>query len=85
MSTVHFAGLDVRIDNRLRQRCAWCGETLIDYDLDRIQVPDGQDGTPSTWPVPSLVEVDGGMSYVVAYEPDGALPDNTCAANEARP
>lgn len=31
---VHLAGFHLIIGPRLRQRCAWCGATLIDKDLD---------------------------------------------------
>lgn len=80
--TIHFAGLDVRINQLLRQRCAWCGEILVDYDLERVAVPEGQDPTPAVWPVPSLVEVDGNASWVVEHDAVDELPDNTCAASE---
>lgn len=33
---VHLAGLDVQMDTHLRQRCSWCGATLVDYALDRV-------------------------------------------------
>lgn len=76
-ATVHIAGVDVTIGDRyLRQRCAWCGVTLIDYDLTRIAVPEGQDPRPSTWLVGALVETDGTVSRTVDVE---RLPDNACA------
>lgn len=76
--TTHIAGLEVTISDRfLRQRCAWCGAMLIDYDLTRIAVPIGQDPKPSTWPPGALVEVDGPVAYTVDA---GRLPDNACAA-----
>lgn len=79
MSLVHIAGNDVQIGNRLRQRCAWCGAVLVDYDLDRVAVPEGQDPRPATWPVAELVAVDGPASWVVEHEDGQPLPDNACA------
>lgn len=77
-SVVHIAGPDIRIGEHLRQRCAWCGTVLVDYDLTRIAVPIGQDPTPGTWPVGGLVEVDGGVSWTVAHQDGQPLPPNAC-------
>lgn len=76
---VHIAGPDIRVDARLRQRCAWCGTVLLDYALDRIAVPAGQDPTPATWPVGDLVAVDGHASWIVAHVDGQPLPDGACA------
>lgn len=78
-SRVHIAGLDVQVGTLLRQRCAWCGEVLIDYDLARIAVPVGQDPRPSTWKVAVLVEVEDGTSWVREYIDGEPLPPNACA------
>lgn len=85
---VHIAGLDIQVNNLLRQRCAWCGETLIDYDLACTASPCGEKCAtdeclpeyhmPATWPVGALVEVDGPVSFVVAHEDGRQLPDNAC-------
>ncbi len=77
---IHIAGPDIQVGARLRQRCAWCGATLIDYDLDRIAVPEGQDPRPATWPPGDLVAVDGPVSYAVDHEDGHQLPPDTCAA-----
>ena len=86
MPETHIAGLDVLWDGRyLRQRCAWCGATLLDYDLTTINVPEGQEGPPATWPVGALVRRDGCASYTVDPEPSeqgGDLsvpPEDACA------
>lgn len=76
---VHIAGHAVNIGDLLRQPCAWCGDRLVDYDLARIAVPEGQSG-PATWPVNALVLVDGGMKAVVKQPADGRLPVNACVA-----
>ena len=71
MTTTHIAAQHVTVNDRyLRQRCAWCGATLIEYDLHGVAVPEGQDPTPATWPVGALVTVDGDR-----------LPDDACASN----
>lgn len=76
---VHIAAQPVTIgDQLLRQRCAWCGATLLDYDLTRIAVPAGQDPTPSTWPTGELIAVDGPWSTVVDHADGDPLPDTSC-------
>lgn len=78
-AVIHIAGLDVTVNDRyLRQRCAWCGATLINYDLTRVAVPVGQDPRPGTWPVGDLIAVDGPMSYGVLLD-GGRLPEGCCA------
>lgn len=79
---VHIAGMYVRINNLLRQRCGWCGAVLLDYDLERTAIPEGQETHPetvvATWPVGELVGIDGGMSYTVAHVDGEPLPDGAC-------
>lgn len=79
---VHLAGEVFMIGERfMRQRCGWCGDVLIDYDLSRVAVPVGTDPMPATWQVGSQVLVDGGMSTVVESE---KLDDRSCASLEVR-
>lgn len=83
---IHIAGPAITVGARLRQRCAWCGATMIDYDLDRIAIPDGpagQDPTPATWPIGDLIAVDGHASWTVPHEDDQPLPDDACACLDA--
>lgn len=75
---VHIAGVDTHINHRLRQRCAWCGALLLDYDLANLAVPVGQDSTPATWPVGELVMVDGGLSATVPHVDGDPLPMDAC-------
>ena len=75
---VHIAGLEVQVGAQLRQRCGWCGTMLVDYALDRIAVPVGQDPRPATWPAGGLVEVDGNCSVVLPHEDGQQLPANAC-------
>lgn len=77
--TIHIAGNDVQVGTQLRQRCAWCGAILVDYDLVRVAVPIGQDPRPATWPVGALVEVDGNASWVVEHEDGATIPAGACA------
>lgn len=79
-SITHVAANEVLIGGRrLRQRCAWCGAVLLDYDLTMIAVPDGVDPTPSTWVAGSLVRVSGTFPKVSASlgTPD-ELPADAC-------
>ena len=78
-AVVHIAGSFVYIGSLLRQRCAWCGAVLIDYDLERIAVPVGQDAGPGVWPVGELVMVDGPLCVSVPHDDGDMLPDNACA------
>jgi hypothetical protein len=81
---VHIAGTRVQIDDKLRQRCAWCGAVLIDYDLASLAVPLGQDPTPATWPEGELVLVDGALSVHVEHVDGDDLPEASCARLEAK-
>lgn len=94
-TVVHIAGVDVQVGSRLRQRCSWCGATIIDVDLANIAImvePGEEPGPHPTWPVGSLVEhtgVDGegatGGGVTTTVEPqmedDGSikLPARACA------
>lgn len=75
----HIAGLDVQVGPYLRQRCAWCGAVLSDYDLARVAVPEGQNPRPAMWEVGILVAIDGVASWVVDHEDGADLPANACA------
>lgn len=77
-SIVHIAGNEVQVGHLLRQRCAWCGAVLVDYDLTRIAVPEGQDPRPGTWPAGELIEVDGPASWVQEHTDGEPLPPNAC-------
>lgn len=60
MGTVHLAGNDVRIGTRIIQRCLICGFKLLDMDLSRMAVPDGDDRGVATFAVGHLIEVSEG-------------------------
>jgi hypothetical protein len=85
-AVTHIAGLYVTVEDRyLRQRCAWCGAVLHDYDLanmaEQIDFADlHHSAEPSMWPVGAMVRVDGNVSMVVAEQGQEAkLPDDACA------
>lgn len=76
----HIAGLRIEAIGFIRQRCAWCAHMLIDYDLRRVAVPEGQDAPLATFEPGVLVETDGSVSVLI---PGDQLPDNACAVREA--
>ena len=76
MTETHIAGDSIAIEGRwLRQRCAWCGKTLLDYDLERVAVH-GPDRTVAMWPAGAFIRTDGAMSSV---DESVDLPDDCCA------
>lgn len=87
-TTTHIAGLDVTLEGRyMRQRCAWCDEIIMDYDLAMVAVQIPEDGSepqgPGAWEVGALVRRGDGVSYVLD---DKRLPDDSCAwATLAKP
>ena len=81
-SMTHVAGLVVNIGPHMRQRCAWCGAVMIDYDLTRIAVvvTDGEKPSgPPTWEVGALIVVAGNASWVAEDQGDDQLPADACA------
>jgi hypothetical protein len=83
MTVTHIAGPNITIHDRYqRQRCAWCGEILQDYDLRNVAVPAEQPGPPASWSEGALVTVDGNLSFVVD---SNDLPDDACANSPADP
>lgn len=77
-SITHIAGLDVQVGRYLRQRCAWCGAVLSDYDLANVAVLEGHNPRPAMWGVGELVALDGNASWVVDHEDGAELPANAC-------
>lgn len=78
-AVIHIAGSYLQIGPQFRQRCAWCGATLIDTDLRSIAVPEGTDPTPGHWEPGALVAVEGTHSYVVPHVDGERLPSTACA------
>lgn len=67
MTETHIAGHAITLGGKhMRQRCEWCGKTLLDYDLTRVAVmitPGEPPSPPSQYPVGHLIRFDGGASY----------------------
>lgn len=84
MATVtHIAAQDITIGGtRLRQRCAWCGATIIDLDLTRVAVqvePGEEPRPPATWEPGRLVRVDvGNPKITTVLDETDTLPDDAC-------
>lgn len=83
----HVAGPDIAFNTPdgqvLRQRCSWCGATLIDVNLSRIAVPVGQEGPYPVWAIGSFVQTDspdghGGMWSAIEWEHPAPVPANAC-------
>lgn len=86
---VHIVGPPIQMGNLLRQRCVWCGEALIDVDLNLVNVrlmrddgvvPEG----PHTWPTFTLIACTGAMREVIPADMDAAsggctVPAECCA------
>lgn len=80
---IHIAGADIQVGSVLRQRCAWCGALMLDYDLSRVAVPEGQDPRPATWPPGELIALVGdhrafSASWVVKHVDGEPLPEGAC-------
>lgn len=87
MTVSHLAGPDVIFNTEegqvLRQRCTWCGTTLIDVNLSHIQVPVGQEGPYPSWRVGAFVDADapdnrGGMWSQNDWEHPAPVPETAC-------
>jgi len=87
VKVIHIAGFPVRVGRFFRQRCAWCGAVLIDYDLDRTMVAVSCEVGEKAFDVAAydvgvLVEVSGlnpVMSRVVEHVDGDDLPVGACA------
>lgn len=84
IAVTHIAGAClVLFDRYMRQRCDWCGVTLLEYDLRRVMVPVGQEGLPGSWTPGTLVRVDSTVQADILEptEMDGKiqLPPDCCA------
>ena len=87
---VHITGMAVALGPFRRQRCAWCGEVLFDYDLRNTMVSPNADGSPGEEPMPwkmaDLVAHDGPAWFVVPMPPDDEpLPADSCTPKPERP
>jgi len=67
MAETHIPGEAIVVSGRyMRQRCAWCGKTLLDLDLTRVAIeaqPGEQPSAPAKHPTGELVRFDGATAY----------------------
>lgn len=82
---IHIAGMPVRVGNECRQRCAWCGASLIDRDLENEMVaPGSADIGIKYFGQNELVEVVTGGGFtattVIPHEDGARVPPGCCAA-----
>lgn len=75
---IHIAGVHMQVGPLLRQRCSWCGASLLEYDRSRLGIPD-QLLKIATLPVGAWVNVDGDLSTVVPHTAGDPLPAEACA------
>jgi hypothetical protein len=85
-TVTHIAGACINMFGRyMRQRCDWCGYVLLEYDLERIEVPIEQPGPPGNWTPGTMVRVDGSISAEIdnpnVIEGVVQLPADACAFN----
>jgi hypothetical protein len=78
-AVIHITGVPAQVGPLLRQRCAWCGTLLLDYDLTRVAVPEGQDPQPGAEKVGGQVKVKGRPDLAqfcahLGHAPLGTLP-----------
>ena len=80
MTTTHIAANHVYICGRLIQRCAVCGEVLINTNLSRVSVPEADADKPlGTWTAGRMIRVTkGNPTGYVMLDDTGKLPDDTC-------
>lgn len=73
----HIAGPIINMQDRIIQRCAVCGELLVDTK-DQITLADALEAIKvGIWAPLSMVRIDNGRSVRVDLPPD-ELPDDAC-------
>ncbi len=78
MSATHIAGFFVRIEDRLIQRCALCGEKLIDVRLGRVETDVSGEPYP-TWDAGAHVVIDDNNNRMQVHRnPAAGLPADSC-------
>lgn len=85
-SVTHISGLEITVEGRyMRQRCAWCGEILLDRDLQTTMVAPDEDGNVppiSSWKVDSLIRIKPGNPTISSMLDDERLPSDFCGYKE---
>lgn len=80
---VHIAGQGVGVETQYRQRCAWCGEVLVDGDAANEMVAPGSGPRSPFFAANALVAVEGNGKWVVE-DHGNELPRNFCGAPPTR-
>ena len=79
MSVSHLTAQPVLVAGRFnRQRCAWCGELIVDEDLTTMMSTE-PNWMGTEWPVSRIVRIDGSHTMVVDNH-DGQMPEDSCMA-----
>lgn len=79
MDIVHVAGMEIDVRGRIIQRCAICGEILIDIQTGVISGAfDNNPATYPTWTMGRMVFIDAEGNPSQLPE-TGKLPPNSCA------
>jgi len=79
----HLTGPHLAYGSVVRQRCAWCGASLVDVDIATIAVhpppedPDDPFSWVSCWPVDRWLHRNDGVSTLVRTA-GGEVPHNSC-------
>lgn len=80
VGVVHIAAQPVHVGCQIRQRCAWCGAMLKDYNVHDVEFQDDDpDRKLPAWELGGLVVVDGNLSYSVPHVDGEDVPANACA------
>ncbi len=78
---VHIASQAVQVGAEIRQRCVWCGYSLIEVDLRLVAVPAEQAAAPfPEWPGGKLIGVDGHATYLIDHPDGDKVPRTFCGA-----
>lgn len=80
-STSHLAGAAITVEGRLIQRCAICGDKLIDSKNCFIAATTRENDTFSSWKPGMFVRVTTGNPQqweLLEDSGDGKLPDDSC-------
>lgn len=79
---IHIAGLPVRVGNRKRQLCAWCGHPLIDVCLEGYVSTNGWE--PAYFDPNDLISVEGEnprLLSVVQHVDGDPIPVDWCGGD----
>lgn len=79
-SVTHIVGSWIEIGGRVIQRCAWCGEKLLDSKNVAMPLgPNGEEPSFPTWPPGRLVRFSGTQPRCEHLLPESAqLPSDSC-------